>query len=545
MANNADLQFKILAEYPTLEGLREALAKAREELQKIAIGSGNVSAAFKQQQVVVDGLSSTIKNYSNLQSVQQKEMEAVWASLDKLNKEGEKQQQIDVKKLTATNNNIVAMETLSKVQMSQIAAQTRANTTMQGSTMASANAGMALLNLNYVIRDSPYFFNNFAMGVLAIGNNLNPLIDSFNRLRTEALQKNITTMALLRNAMVGGAGISIAFSVVVTAIQAFVFQMSKAKTAGDEVKNTLDGIIDRMIKIDEISGQFGVSPEELDSKLASIDKAMKFYEEEIKRLTVPSLPGKGLAGVEYFTNLFESKKLTEEEEKQLDVYNKIIDKLKEARQTIQEEYAVSQILSDASFKRIEKEEKITKEKEKQNKLGKEALGQAQAMRVLMNVAGQAGFIGGDIRNLRGDGSQPQRDSPIAALFTGANGQHIKETMKEFNMALETGKIFANELGNALSEAFTKGELSLKKFTESLMAAIAQMLILRAVTAFLTGGTSLAASAVAGVPALPKSMNKNAIQVTGKITADKNNFIANIRNADNYFAKNEEFVLVGR
>ena len=69
------------------------------------------------------------------------------------------------------------------------------NQTLQGTQTASANASMALLNLNYVIRDSPYFFQNFALGLLAVGNNLNPLIDSFNRLRKEAVEQNISTFA--------------------------------------------------------------------------------------------------------------------------------------------------------------------------------------------------------------------------------------------------------------------------------------------------------------------------------------------------------------
>jgi len=39
--------------------------------------------------------------------------------------------------------------------------------------------------------------------------------------------------------------------------------------------------------------------------------------------------------------------------------------------------------------------------------------------------------------------------------------------------------------------------------------------------------------------------QSAIRVMGRITADKNNFIANIRNADNYYSRNEEFLVVGR
>ena len=124
--------------------------------------------------------------------------------------------------------------------------------TMMGATTqlgnlnkVSANASQSLLNLNYVIRDSPYFFNNFAMGVLAVGNNINPLIDRFAALRREAQLATkqtgelTTTFGLLKKAMIGGAGISIAFSLLVTVIQAVVFQMAKNRSAAKSLANTL------------------------------------------------------------------------------------------------------------------------------------------------------------------------------------------------------------------------------------------------------------------------------------------------------------------
>src|SRR5690606_40721901 len=61
---------------------------------------------------------------------------------------------------------------------------------IDATAQSSRNAAMAMLNLNYVIRDTPYFFNNFAMGVMAIGNNINPLTDSLQRLRKESKDRS-------------------------------------------------------------------------------------------------------------------------------------------------------------------------------------------------------------------------------------------------------------------------------------------------------------------------------------------------------------------
>ena len=71
-------------------------------------------------------------------------------------------------------------------------------------TTASANASMALLNLNYVIRDSPYFFQNFALGVLAVGNNLNPFSDRFFfKIEARGRHKIINYFCLIKTS-VGG-----------------------------------------------------------------------------------------------------------------------------------------------------------------------------------------------------------------------------------------------------------------------------------------------------------------------------------------------------
>jgi hypothetical protein len=174
------------------------------------------------------------------------------------------------------------------------------NKSINTSQTASANAAQALLNLNYVVRDSPYFFNNFALGVMAVGNNINPLIDSFTRLRMEAGEKAVSAFTLLKQALVGGAGISIAFSVLVSAIQAFVFWQSHAKEktedltkAIDEQKKSLEQLSDRQIRNMTVEYDIKVS-EMLAEARAKMKREQDLYQEKIKQsrynfqLTAPS-----------------------------------------------------------------------------------------------------------------------------------------------------------------------------------------------------------------------------------------------------------------
>jgi hypothetical protein len=93
----------------------------------------------------------------------------------------------------------------------------------------SNRAAQGVLSLNYIIRDSPYFFNNFNMGIMAIGNNLNPFIDQMLR----AKQKTGSwTGALneLKGGLIGVGGVSFAFSIVVSLIQAFSFAAAKGES---------------------------------------------------------------------------------------------------------------------------------------------------------------------------------------------------------------------------------------------------------------------------------------------------------------------------
>jgi len=568
MASNESLTFQIVAQYETLNALQAALAKATIELKKVAIGSGEVSAAFQQQQAVVDGLKTAISNYSNLASVQSKEMEKVWASLDKLNKTGAQSQQVELKKTQAIQQNIIAMQNLSKVQTGTL------NPAIGAMHKTSANAGMALLNLNYVIRDSPYFFNNFAMGVLAVGNNINPLIDSFSRVRAEAklLTKNTgeltSTFGLLKKAMVGGAGISVAFSLLVTVIQAYVFSQARANRATKETTKSMAeqrselqkltreqllnslAVEEAMLRLQEVErgqierpfeGVGGLTPQTFTQKgytdrIKAADELIKKSKDRIKLLKSSLFT---LGDIENIENriAFNEQRRKDLNQDNVRLYKDVAGTYDKIASTLDQ-----WIASDKALLKIDKER--TKELKGQ---ADHLRDQAQAIQAIIAMA-----------QGRPSGTRPagapmspygmRGSSPAFVGDTGAEGKHMKESMREFNIALETGKIFANQLGDALNEAFMKGTVSLERFIKALILAIAQMLILRAITAFLTGGAGNAASAVIPTPAgIPKAggLNKGSVRVTGEITADKNNFIAKIRNADSYFAKNEEFILIGR
>lgn len=100
-------------------------------------------------------------------------------------------------------------------------------------------ADMALLNLNRVVQDAPY-------GFIGIANNLNPLLESFQRLRAETGSSSVAFKALGRGLM-GAGGIGLAVAAVTTAISfasigfdRWTQKKREAKEATDEGKKSID-----------------------------------------------------------------------------------------------------------------------------------------------------------------------------------------------------------------------------------------------------------------------------------------------------------------
>lgn len=101
-------------------------------------------------------------------------------------------------------------------------------TGMDALSTKTKGAGSALTDLSRIAQDAPY-------GFMAISNNLNPMLESFQRLvKEEGGVAN--AFKSLGSSLMGPAGIGIALAVVSAAIVYFTSQTSKVKTVIDEAK---------------------------------------------------------------------------------------------------------------------------------------------------------------------------------------------------------------------------------------------------------------------------------------------------------------------
>lgn len=100
------------------------------------------------------------------------------------------------------------------------------NKTLKNLPPISNKADQALLNLSRVAQDAPY-------GFIGIANNLNPLLESFQRLRIES-GSNATALKALGSSLIGPGGIGLAIGVVSSLMVVFGDKLFGSKKAAEE-----------------------------------------------------------------------------------------------------------------------------------------------------------------------------------------------------------------------------------------------------------------------------------------------------------------------
>jgi len=105
-------------------------------------------------------------------------------------------------------------------------------TGLKSLTSSSNAATISLTNLGRVVQDAPF-------GFLGIANNLNPLLESFQRLKTTT-GSSTSALSALGKSLIGPAGIGIALSVVSSLLIVFGDKLFGASKAAKEAKEATD-----------------------------------------------------------------------------------------------------------------------------------------------------------------------------------------------------------------------------------------------------------------------------------------------------------------
>jgi uncharacterized phage infection (PIP) family protein YhgE len=105
----------------------------------------------------------------------------------------------------------------------------------------SAQATNSLIDLSRVAQDAPY-------GFLAIANNLNPLLESFQRLRVSTGSTS-GALSALKSALLGPAGLGLALGVVSSLIVSFGDKLFSAKASMNDYQKVVSEAKDEFVKM--------------------------------------------------------------------------------------------------------------------------------------------------------------------------------------------------------------------------------------------------------------------------------------------------------
>lgn len=500
------------------------------------------------------------------------------------------------------------------------------NQTLHNTANSVNQAGMTLQGLNYVVRDSPYFFQNMNLGIMAVGNNINPLIDSFIRLRLQAVEmsaatgKSVTAFGLLRQQLMGAGGIMLGFSLLVTAIQAYSFAMNKAGKDTEKTSEAIGKITNEFTKLkDAIDGNkqamadmeqgifskaimwmgimSGITPNALKNRLEEWkdlifqNKILNGTIDEQNRIAQISsdLRNKDKASI---LSYIKANQLNSAE------IGKVIERLKEEQARFPilsagyKEYAqtiknIQDIINPPKDDKVKKkglggEADLLREVEGVEKrvveLRREATWELEKQVELIRQIGFAGFLGRKVSMVK------ETQKPEIEL--------TKEETKAVQEQLQMINDIANTAGNAISNAFLSGKNAIDAATQALLQFVTQLLVVQTIKGVLNlatggvggflggflgfanggivqannglvvGGNSYAGDRIlAGVNSGEMILNRTqqarlfkqinsgggsqTIEVVGRLKADKNNFVAEVENAQKTYNKKIKVANIGR
>jgi len=427
-------------------------------------------------------------------------------------------------------------------------------------------AGVAMQNMNFVIRDSPYFFKDLQLGVLAVGNNMNPLIDSFQRLKIQATEmtkqtgKNVSAFGLLRKSMAGPMGLSIAMSILVTAIQAVVFSMGSSKDATRNLTKAIEELWSETYRAKKQWDEFVLSLKDMTT--LDIQESIRALTEKLSDSEPSWIQAAGLV-LNYKEVMKTTSNAVIELTRQLDALKKTLPTKGEFSidtgiiANLEARIEMNTLLrkSEESEERIHQfnilikkdQDEINRLLEKQNKIlkGTEKLLKSYVVHIRTVEDALRYMTAGTIGN-----EQMQRGESYWEYVFGDSAQSdIENSSNEIRKAGESTKIFgaiATQTGTLLAQAFMHGTFALDRFFQSLIATIAQMLILKGLMSGLSfGGSGLLGGS--GIPFIGPLMHgtfgalgkrsQPQIMVGGKIEIDKNKFVVQLNRATTQQAAN--------
>jgi uncharacterized membrane-anchored protein YhcB (DUF1043 family) len=154
-------------------------------------------------------------------------------------------------------------------------------TPLKKTASASDQAAFALTNLGRVVQDAPF-------GFIGISNNINPLLESFQRLNAETKGTGGALKALGQS-LIGAGGLGLAVSVATSLMLVFGDSLFRTKKATDETKKSTDDYAEsagkEILKLNELISVATDEGQSRSIRLAAVQKLKSEYPNYLKGLS--------------------------------------------------------------------------------------------------------------------------------------------------------------------------------------------------------------------------------------------------------------------
>ena len=211
----------------------------------------------------------------------------------------------------------------------------RASRAIQGINPASNSAAFALTNLGRVAQDAPF-------GFIGIQNNINPLLESFQRLRSESGSTGGALRALA-SSLTGAAGLGIAVSLVTSALTLYTQYQQRSAKATKEAKSANDEFINsatkEVVSLTSLYNATQNSNLSLQERQAAVDGLQKQYPGYFKNMSDEAiLAGKAEAAYNSLTDAIISQAVVKGAQSNIEKLTKPLVDLIVQQKTAQAQY---------------------------------------------------------------------------------------------------------------------------------------------------------------------------------------------------------------
>lgn len=237
-------------------------------------------------------------------------------------------------------------------------------------TVGTNQAAFALTNLGRVAQDAPF-------GFIGIQNNLNPLLESFQRLRAES-GSNSAAFKQLGQSLIGPAGLGLALSLVGSAIVIYQQYQQKANKATNDAKKVTDEYVK---SLDSVTGAQLKGAQNAQKELTDLGILFATYNDGNNSLKLRKEAYKQLQEIypSYFGNL-------KFEQEVGDKTKKVYQELTQAILASARARAASDKITQNESRKLENEQKIIDLQKEQDKNNRDLLNSEKARSINRNSA---------------------------------------------------------------------------------------------------------------------------------------------------------------